>query len=99
MPLAVTRQEHDRQPRKGATRELRGRLAPRACDRFVADIFQARQVVDTRPANDAEHGLGHDVSRSTQSLQCSTILRRNNQALSSAAKGLDRLTMSDREKR
>ena len=65
------------------------RLAPGACDRLVADIFQARQVVDAGPADNAEHGAGHEVSGSHWSGQCSTILRRNNQPLFSGAKHVD----------
>ena len=63
MPLAVPRQEHDRQPGDDAARQGCGRLAPGAFDGLLADVFQPRQVVDAGSADDAKHGTRHDFSQ------------------------------------
>ena len=61
MSLAVARQEHDRQARDGAVAQRRRRLAPRALDHLVADVFQPRQVVDAGSADNAKHSLCHEL--------------------------------------
>ena len=73
-------------PGDDAARQGCGRLAPGALDGLLADLFQPRQVVDAGPADDAKHGTRHDFSQVSFSRICSTILRRNNQALSASCK-------------
>src|SRR5271168_5403086 len=62
MAAAVTRQE-DRLSRSDASEAQGvGWLAPRGRDLLFAQVFQARQVVDTRSADDSENSFGHVAS-------------------------------------
>ena len=61
MALVVARQEHHRQAGHLADAQRAGRLAPRALDVLLAHVFQARQIVDARSADDAENGFGHGM--------------------------------------
>jgi hypothetical protein len=55
----VAGQEHDRQAGDLADPQRARGLAPRAFEALLAHVFQARQVVNAGPADDAEHCLGH----------------------------------------
>ena len=65
--LTVPRQKHHRQARDFADAQRSGRLAPWALDVLRTDLFQARQIVNARAANNAKHRFGHEITNSARS--------------------------------
>src|SRR5581483_3446121 len=56
---SVARQEDDRESGDAAAAERRRRFAPGTFDGLLADVLQARQIVDAGPADDAKDCLCH----------------------------------------
>lgn len=59
MPAPMARQEDDLGLAEATEAQRIGRLAPGRCDALFANVGEAREVVHTRAADDAEDGAGH----------------------------------------
>ncbi len=59
MPAPVARQEAERQAVDLGEQDLVGRLAPRARDLLPVRVLDARQIVETAAADDAQDGFDH----------------------------------------
>jgi hypothetical protein len=55
----MARQEDDLRPAQPTETKRRGRLTPRRVDPLLTQVLDAGQIVDTRAADDSEHGTAH----------------------------------------